>query len=354
MFRWILLLFVLIFTIPAHATQPTIVKLTEGVYGFIGIDGATNSGFIVTEEGVVVIDTQGPKELALLLKRKIQEVTDKPVIYVINTHYHGDHTFGNQHFKEAREIIAHENTRKNLTERDKPHKEQFKRFFGEKALEGIEVVLPTKTFKDTLSMRIGNKVFELVYLGVGHTDGDIIVYLPLDGIIFTGDLLYTGRLPWVGDGNIQSWREVLKKIGWFEASTYIPGHGRVTNKNGLNEFKNYLDDLTNEVARMIREGKDLETVMKEINLPKYKDWLKYNDWLGLNAKKVFEELTANILPYRLMVRVVAIWPSKDGTSSRLFFRSTLISAGVVRPLLTTETFISGLIRYIVPPVKLEM
>lgn len=289
MIRWVYILFLLL-ALPADAVEPEVIKVAEGVYGFIGVEGATNSGFVVTEEGVVVIDTQGPKELALLLKKRIQEITDKPVIYVINTHYHGDHTFGNQHFKEARDIISHENTKKNLIEKNKPHKEQFKRFFGEKALEGIEVVLPTRTFKDTLSMRVGNKSLELVYLGIGHTDGDIIVYLPVEGVIFGGDLLYTGRLPWVGDGNVQSWREVLKRMGWFEAHTYVPGHGKVTDKKGLKEFKTYLDDLTNEVARMVKDGKDLETAMKEIDLPKYKGWLKYNEWFGLNAKKVFEEL----------------------------------------------------------------
>lgn len=289
MIRWVSLLFFL-FALPANATGPEVVKLAEGVYGFIGVEGRANSGFVITEEGVVVIDTQGPKELAILLKKRIQEVTDRSVIYVINTHYHGDHTFGNQYFSEARDIISHENTKKNLIERDKPHREQFKRFFGEKALEGIEVLLPTRTFKDTLSMRVGNKSFELVYLGIGHTDGDIIVYLPVEGVIFAGDLLYTGRLPWVGDGNIQSWREVLKRMSWFEAHTYVPGHGKVTNKDRLKDFQSYLDDLTNEVARMIKEGKDLEAVMKEINLPGYKDWLKYNEWIGLNAKKVFEEL----------------------------------------------------------------
>lgn len=279
-----------LFALPVDAAESDVIKLAEGVYGFIGVEGRANSGFVITGDGVVVIDTQGPKELALHLKRRIQEVTDKPVIYVINTHYHGDHTFGNQHFSEARDIIGHENTKKNLIERDKTHKEQFKRFFGERALEGVEVVLPTRTFKDTLSMRVGNKSFELVYLGIGHTDGDIIVYLPVEGIIFAGDLLYTKRLPWVGDGNVQSWREVLKKMEWFEASTYVPGHGKVTDKKGLMEFQAYLNDITNEVAKMVKAGKDMGTVTKEIDLPGYKGWLKYDDWIGLNARKVFEEL----------------------------------------------------------------
>src|SRR3989337_4385352 len=101
MFKRLGLLFMILlgFTNPIAAAEPEVVKLAEGVYGFIGKEGAANSGFVVTEEGVIVINTQGPKDLALRLKKKIRETTDKPIVYVINTHLHGDHTYGNQYFK---------------------------------------------------------------------------------------------------------------------------------------------------------------------------------------------------------------------------------------------------------------
>ncbi|MBI5893773.1 MAG: MBL fold metallo-hydrolase [Deltaproteobacteria bacterium] len=285
-----ILLIFLFLASPLFAAEPEIVKLRENVYAFIGADGAANSGFIVTNEGVVVIDTQGPKELSLVLKKKIKEITQQPVIYVINTHYHGDHTFGNQYFKEAKEIISHENTKKNLVEKEKQHREQFKRFFNEKSLDEFELTLPTKTFANTLSMRVGSVSFELVYLGIGHTDGDIIVYLPTERLVFAGDLLYTGRLPWVQDGNIKNWQEALKKIEWFEADTYVPGHGKAADKKGLKKFRKYFDDLTDEVSKMKKQGKNLDEVIKTISLPRYKNWSKYSEWLGLNAKKVFEEM----------------------------------------------------------------
>ncbi|OGP32612.1 MAG: hypothetical protein A2073_07455 [Deltaproteobacteria bacterium GWC2_42_11] len=285
-----LLLLSLFFVSPLYASEPEVVKLRENVYAFIGADGAANSGFVVTNEGVVVIDTQGLKELSILLKNKIKENTDKPVAFVINTHYHGDHTFGNQYFKEAKEIISHDNTKKNLIEKKEPHERQFKKFFGEKSLEGFELTLPTKTFTNTLSMRIGNKSFELVCLGVGHTDGDIIVYLPTERLIFAGDLLYTERLPWVNDGNIKNWKEVLRKIGWFEADTYVPGHGKVAGKKRLKEFEGYLSDLTEEVKKLKKQGMNAEEVAKNISLSKYKNWIKYNEWLVLNAKKAYEEI----------------------------------------------------------------
>lgn len=302
MFKRLSLLFIiaLAFTNPIAAAEPEVVKLAEGVYGFIGKEGASNSGFVVTNEGVVVIDTQGPKDLALLLKKKIRKTTDKPIIYVINTHYHGDHTFGNQYFKpaleglyqgETGEIISHENTKKNLIEKDKQQREQFKKFFGENALEGFELTVPTKTFKDTLTLRAGGKTMEIAYLGRGHTDGDIVVYLPIERIMFSGDLLYKERLPWLGDAHISDWIETLKKLKNFDAGVYVPGHGNIGNIDMLFSLQQYLVDLQAEVKKYIKKGKTIDEMKKEIALPKYKNWLRYKEWLPLNAEKTYRELS---------------------------------------------------------------
>src|SRR3990170_1288725 len=115
------LLFLLaLLSVSPYASGAELKRLSDGVYAFIGEEGATNSGFVVTEKGVVVIDTQGPRGLAMELRRKIKEVTELPVIYAINTHYHGDHTFGNQFFREGYGIIGHEKTRETLIEEDAP------------------------------------------------------------------------------------------------------------------------------------------------------------------------------------------------------------------------------------------
>ncbi|CAG1066769.1 Metallo-beta-lactamase type 2 [uncultured bacterium] len=154
---------------------PELKALAPGVYAFIGGEGKTNSGFVVTEKGVVVIDTQGPAELAMLLREKIKETTDKPVTHVINTHYHGDHTFGNQYFAEGL-IIAHENTRKELVERDEGHRAMFRKFFGQESLKSFSLTLPEMTFTDRMILRHGGRTMELVYAGAkAHTEGDIFV-----------------------------------------------------------------------------------------------------------------------------------------------------------------------------------
>ncbi len=290
--RFVLILFTIVLIVsPAHSAEPDVVKLADGVFGFIGNEGATNSGFVVTDDGVIVIDTQGPEELSLLLKSKIQKITDKPVLYVINTHFHGDHTFGNQYFKNAKEIISHENTKKSMIEKDKGHREQFKRFFGENSLDGFELTPPTSTFKDVRTLKAGDKKIELSYLGRGHTDGDIIVYLPKERIIFGGDLLYKDRLPWLGDAYISDWIATLDKLKTYDAGVYVPGHGGVGNPDLLLNFQHYLNDLQLEVKEYIENGKTVEEMKKEISLPNYKTWSRYKEWLPLNAEKVYKELT---------------------------------------------------------------
>ncbi len=277
--------------IPSAMLAATVERLAEGVYAFIGKDGSTNSGFIVTEEGVIVIDSQGTRQLAEELKKGIRDVTPKPVIYVVNTHYHGDHTFGNQYFSEARAIIAHENTRLALIERDKAHKERFKKFFGEESLFGFNLTPPTLTFTDKLTLWSGGRKLDLIFAGgPAHTDGDIFVYLAAEKILFAGDLLYKGRLPLLSDGDTAGAGSAVVELLNTGAQIYVPGHGPLADKNDAGEYMGYLNDLRAEVKRLMGEGKTLEEVKKEIKLPKYGGYIRYADWLPLNAEKVYAEL----------------------------------------------------------------
>ncbi|MDP2690564.1 MAG: MBL fold metallo-hydrolase, partial [Deltaproteobacteria bacterium] len=255
-------------------------ELAPGVWAFIGENGAANSGFIVTDEGVVVIDSQGPQGLALQLREKIREATSRPVIYVINTHYHGDHTFGNQFFPEARAIIAHEKTRAALIERDNEHRERFKRFFGPESLEGFTLTPPTVTFTERLTLHAGGRTIELVYAGsAAHTPGDIFVLLPAEKVVFAGDLLYNGRLPLLNDGNTPGAIAALDRLSKTGALIFVPGHGGITGADGVAAYRGYLVDLTAEVRRLKGEGKSVEEVKKEIELPRYSDYISYREWL---------------------------------------------------------------------------
>ncbi|MEE8575530.1 MAG: MBL fold metallo-hydrolase [Thermodesulfobacteriota bacterium] len=288
---YLILFILLISTSSVFATPPVALKITDGVYAFVGSEGvATNSGFVVTEDGIVIIDAQGPKNLALLLNEVIKEVTDKPVTHIINTHYHGDHTFGNQYFPGVRAIIAHENTRKNLKEKDSAHRTKFKRFFGENSLMGFNLTLPDVTITGNTTLRTGGVVFELLSPGPAHTDGDIYIYLPNEKVLFAGDLVYNGRLPWLGDADSFKWTAALDELHVLGVNAVIPGHGKPGGPNLIPAFKSYLVTLQTEVARLKKLGKDVETVKTEIRLPQYSSDDKYKEWLPFNAEKVYKEL----------------------------------------------------------------
>ncbi len=270
------------------ATGQEIKKIAPRVYAFIGGGGSTNSGFVITESGVIVIDSEGPRERALDLLARIKEKTAKPVIYIINTHYHGDHTFGNQYFTGT--IISEEKTRKLLVSEDKAHRARFKKFFGPNSLDGFRLTLPEITFTNELRLHEGKVEIIIRHAGPAHTTGDAYVYLPKERIIFTGDILYKGRLPWLGEGSVMGNMAALDKILALDADIYVPGHGGIATKKDVLAYKKYLQDLIREVRRLRKEGKTLEEVKKEIQLPAYKAYLKYTEWLPLNAAAVYREL----------------------------------------------------------------
>ena len=223
-------------------SAPEVIKLAEGVFAFIGEDNGTNSGFVVTDEGVVVIDSQGPKELALQLKQKIKN--NRQARYICNKHaFSRGPRLRQPILQEARAIISHDNARKTLIEGNGAHKERFKKFFGETSLDEFVLTIPDLTFHDTLTLRAGVRTFELVHTGPAHTYGDIYVYVPDEKIVFAGDLLYRARLPWLGDGDSKGALEAVSALIALNANMYVPGHGGLSTRSDATEYQAYLTDL---------------------------------------------------------------------------------------------------------------
>lgn len=284
--------FIALIFVSAVFADPELRELAPGVFAFVGGEGTTNSGFVVTEEGVVVIDTQGPPERAKLLKKKIKETTNKKIVFVINTHYHGDHTFGNQYFAEAA-IIAHENARRALIDRDEAHRAMFARFFGEESLKGFSLTLPGVTFNDRMTFRLGGRTIELVHpWPIAHTDGDIFVWLPAERIVFAGDLLYNGRLPLLNDGGTAGALKALDLITLTDASVLVPGHGPVSVMDDVARYRGFIEALRTEVAALIDRGASREEAVSQVKASGYSEWIMYKEWLPVNAGKVFDELMA--------------------------------------------------------------
>ena len=270
--------------------KPVLQVLTKGVYAFIGVKGNANAGFILTEQGVIVVDSQMNEELAQQMLTEIRRLTPQPVLYVVNTHHHGDHTFANHIYLPTQGIIAHENAFRFLQEHGEEHLRQFAQLYGKEQSKGIKVTLPTLTLQDHLTLTYKKRKIEILYLGKGHTEDDLVVYLPEDKILFSGDLVYVGRLPWLGDGNTKSWLRTIEKLKTLEFESVVPGHGKVGNRKDLLRFERYLTDLRVAVITSMLQGLSLEEMKQTIQIPEYQQDLKYADWLPLHVEKVYREM----------------------------------------------------------------
>ena len=224
-----------------------------------------NSGVLVTDTGVVLVDTKlagyGPSIL-----EQIKKVTDKPVTMIINTHTHGDHTGSNEAFPATIDIVSHENTKANMAKMDA--------FKGDKAQ-----FLPKRTFKDRMSVGNGKNRIDLFYFGAGHTNGDAWVYYPSLRVLQTGDLFAWRDSPTIDRNNGGSGIEFPKTLakgiaGIKNVDIVIPGHSPVTTPKDLQEFQSFLTDWVAAVQAAANAGKTIDEATASIDLsakyPTYK------------------------------------------------------------------------------------
>ena len=177
------------------------IEVAPGVYAFIQPGGATDAGFIVEEEGVVIIDTLMTTTLAERLLAEVRHVTDKPVRYVVNTHWHGDHLFGNALMPPA-PIVAHDTCRDDLFTEWEAHREFLRDLYPAVYEEWRDLprTPPNVTFSDSLTLHLGARPIELRFYGRAHTRGDVAVFMPTEGVLFAGDLSFHKYIPNARDG----------------------------------------------------------------------------------------------------------------------------------------------------------
>ena len=319
----LLLLFAFISTF-ATPTQPAfkIVKLAKGVYAAIrteppGLTVNANSVFIINDDDVVVVDTTLTPGTARETIAALKQLTNKPVKYVINTHWHDDHIMGNQAYREAFpgvEFIAHVNTRdylpttglanrkaamseqgypgfiKALKSRleknesvfggpmDKEERATYQsgveiaeRYMAENP--NVEIVLPTTTVQDRLTLQRGKRTIDIRYFGRGHTSADLVVYLPKEEIIITGDLV-VWPVPYVGSPQSHpgDWSKALDQIVSLHAKTIVPGHGPVLSDDSQAKAMSRLfTTIDQEVRAAVKRGETLEQIHRNLNLDSFRD-----------------------------------------------------------------------------------
>lgn len=273
------LLFFITLTVHSQKKEVKIIttKLSEQVYMLKGQGG--NIGLFVGEDAVFMIDDQFAPLTPKILKA-IKEITSKPVTYLLNTHWHGDHTGGNLNMeKEGALIFAHKNVRKRMS------KDQVLR--GKMKKGSPKEALPVITFTDDMMMHINNDDIFISHIHEAHTDGDALVYFTKNNVLHTGDAYFQGKFPYIdisSGGSIDGYIEGIKKMILLvnDETKILPGHGNVSNKKELIIFKAMLVDLKSRIQKEIDNGKTLEEV--KINKEITKNYTSYNGWI--NEEKI--------------------------------------------------------------------
>lgn len=291
-FSWVIFLLLFFFSTSVSAAEPKVVEVLNNIYTMVhgaGVD--SNSTFIITSEGVIVIDTRPTPPEADLVMQEIRKHTDLPIKYTINTHFHGDHTFGNQVFRESHAIIAHKNVRKSLDgESGQKHLDFFKTL-NLPASDQIEITLPNIVYENSMELYVGGYHLELLHLGRGHTDGDTAIYMPELRTIIAGDLIFNKKIPFVGHGYIDDWIESLYTLENLDAELIVPGHGEPGGKPLIIQMKHYLMQLRTYVQEQIKKGKTLketQDAVRPILQEKYHDWQRLN-WIDGNIERAYLE-----------------------------------------------------------------
>ena len=285
-------------------------KVKEGIYHAIGTGALTvvgNSTVLVNERDVIVVDDHVSPAAAWVLLEEIKAITDKPVTTVVNTHFHFDHAHGNQIFAPGVQIIGHEFTRRALLD-DPVSKPLYQSFYSVKTLEGqienlrkrvaseqnaaardklqtqltsvennyasqkeLRPTPPNVTLTTQMTLFRGDREIQIRYLGRGHTAGDIVVYLPKEKAVITGDLLTSGTSN-MSDSYPVEWAATLEELKKLDFDTVIPGHGDAfTDKAKIDYFAAYLRDVWSTVSALKKQGVSAEEAAKRADLSKHKE-----------------------------------------------------------------------------------
>jgi len=275
-------------------------RLSAHAYAYTA-EGDPNTGIVVGDDAVMVIDAQATPVMAQDVIRRIREVTDKPVKYVVLSHYHAVRVLGASAYR-ADHVIASRDTRDLIAERGeadmKSEIERFPRLF--RAVESVPgLTWPTLTFERRLTLWLGKLEVDLLQLGRGHTKGDTVVWLPQEKILFSGDLVEYGATPYTGDAYLTDWPATLDAVAALEPAKLVPGRGASLQtppeiKAGLDGTRAFVTEMFASVKRAASEGKDLRATYRETYAalkPKYGDWVIFDHCLPFDVSRAYDEAT---------------------------------------------------------------
>jgi cyclase len=256
-------------------------EVAEDIYQAQGTGNllvGSNAAIIVNENDVIVIDSHISPAAAVALARQLPSITTKPIRYVINTHFHFDHAHGNQVYPPEVQIIGHEFTYEMLATGESIGRtyEHFKDWIssqpgGAQGQQGLIPTPPNMTMADRMTLFRDGREIQLLFFGRGHTGGDIVVYLPQEKILFTGDLLLES-IPFMGDAYPSDWIETLEGLSQLDFNVVVPGHGRpFADRARIGHLQSLLTDLWQRAKQSCDQGMSAELAAEKIDISNHSE-----------------------------------------------------------------------------------
>lgn len=265
----------------------TLRQLIPGYYVFSST--SFNSGVIATSDGVVVLDALSSEAIARQEREAIASVIKQPVRFLVSSTFHNNYTWGNVAYQDVIKI-GHENYRADLLaqmERDRASPENQK------------ARLPQVTYRDRLTIHLGGKEIQILYLGRGHTRGDSIIFVPQDRIAYVSELFFSDQFLYINDGYGLSWLKTLDAIEALPADILVPGHGPIPQdpketRQGLHRFRQVLVDLRDAVQQEIARGATEDQAVAAIKLPQYEKMQGYTSQREVAVRRMYREILGTL------------------------------------------------------------
>ena len=251
-----------------------------------------NLGIIVGQDAVAVVDTGGSVEVGRRLLAAIRRVTDKPVRYVINTHEHPDHVFGNAAFGSGVTFVGHRNLPAELAKRGTYYLGSYREALGAGAIAEVRIIPPTLLVDGETTLDLGGRRLLLTaWSPAAHTNCDLTVQDESTGVLFAGDLVFLQHIP-VLDGSVTGWLSVIPRLAKLPARIVVPGHGRLTAPwpGALDDERRYLTTLAGDTRRLIAAGVPLARAVPGIGQSERERWALFDEYNARNATAAFSEL----------------------------------------------------------------
>lgn len=252
----------------------------------------SNAGFVVTEEGVVVFDTLGTPALGKALQDAIREITSAPIKKIIISHYHSDHFYGLQAFVKdpSVEVIAHSDVKAYLASPAPNSRLAERRSSLYPWVNSLSTIVPPTEFvSDDIVFKMGGLTFRVLHVGPAHTAEDLMMLVEEDGVLFAGDILFAGRVPFVGDAKIAPWLDAIRRLRSSMPRVLVGGHGdHSTNaQKDLALTSDYLTFLAKAMTKAVEEGLDFEAAYKATDWSAFKDIPLFDEANRINAYSAF-------------------------------------------------------------------